>query len=71
MVKPRFIQKLADVSKVGTKTLQTQHLNLVSKRQTLLTSRAGIATTGRIVVYEKNNISILNSWQITDEYVHF
>lgn len=36
MVMPKSFQKLADVSKEGTKTLQMQHLHLVSEMQTLL-----------------------------------
>lgn len=51
VVKPRFMQKLVAISKVGTKILQVQHLELVSKMQTLLTSRAEIATIGRTLVY--------------------
>lgn len=36
MVTPESFQKLVDVSKEGTKTLQIQYLNLVSEMQTLL-----------------------------------
>lgn len=51
VVKPRHIKKLVAVSKVETKALQTQHPDLVSKMQTLLTSRAEIATVRKTIAY--------------------
>lgn len=69
VVKPKSVQKLVDINKEGTKSLQTQYLNLVSKMQALLNLE------GRNGNYRKDssliiNVSIFHSWQIVDEYVH-
>lgn len=54
MVMPKSFQKLADVSKEGTKTLQMQHLHLVSEMQTLL------KLEGRNDSFRKNSGLLVN-----------